>query len=90
MFGSVLFVSFSIHYCMEHPVLQEDHMSLPMRVVFHSTISQPHRSRLAHLVHLSTLFLDNGKIVLIPILALKEATTIMALPSIKVATKYNH
>jgi hypothetical protein len=36
------------------------------------------------------LFLDNEKIVLIPFLALKEATTTMALASMKVTTKYNH
>jgi hypothetical protein len=35
-------------------------------------------------------FLDNGKIELIPILALKEATVIMTLTSMKVTTKYNH
>jgi hypothetical protein len=34
--------------------------------------------------------LYNGKIELILILALKEATAIMALTSIKVTTKYNH
>jgi hypothetical protein len=31
-------------------------------------------------------FLDNGKIVLIPVLALKEDTTVMALTSMKVTT----
>jgi hypothetical protein len=36
------------------------------------------------------LFLDNGKIALIPVLALKEATTTMVLTSMKVTTKYNH
>jgi hypothetical protein len=36
------------------------------------------------------LFLDNGKIALIPILALKEATANMSLTSIKITIKYNH
>jgi hypothetical protein len=36
------------------------------------------------------IFLDNGKIELIPVLTLKEATTIVALTSMKVTTKYNH
>jgi hypothetical protein len=35
-------------------------------------------------------FLDNEKIVLIPILALKEDTTVMALTFMKITTKYNH
>jgi hypothetical protein len=38
----------------------------------------------------STFFLDNGKIELIPVLALKEAMAIMTLTSMKVTTKYNH
>jgi hypothetical protein len=36
------------------------------------------------------VFLDNGKIALIPVLTLKEATTNLALTSMKVTTKYNH
>jgi hypothetical protein len=39
---------------------------------------------------LTSFFLDNGKIALIPVLALKEATTNLALTSMKVTTKYNH
>jgi hypothetical protein len=35
-------------------------------------------------------FLDNGKIALIPVLALKEAIATKALTSVKVTTKYNH
>ena len=35
-------------------------------------------------------FLDNGKIVLIPVLALKEDIAVMTLTSMKVITKYNH
>jgi hypothetical protein len=36
------------------------------------------------------IFLDNGRIVLIPVLALKEDRAVMALTSMRVTTKYNH
>jgi hypothetical protein len=37
-----------------------------------------------------SIFLDNGRIVLIPVLALKEDRVVMALTSMRVTTKYNH
>jgi hypothetical protein len=47
-------------------------------------------TRWTHIYAPDFFFLDNGKIALIPVLALKEATTNLALTSMKVTTKYNH
>jgi hypothetical protein len=42
------------------------------------------------IVHCFFFILDNGKIILILILALKEVTTILNMVSKRITTKYNH
>jgi hypothetical protein len=53
-------------------------------------LAQEIRSIVVFLKEILAVFLDNGKIALILVLALKEATANLTLTSMKVTTKYNH